>query len=170
MSILSLSGSIIQYQHTYSCLNFGIHHILIFIIALWLANFTPVGVCCLHIMSTLLPNCHNSDLQFRKTVRLLWWCEMTGAYSDLKWSHEMEYYYSWDHFKSMSTSDLVISIGTYSDDVRWRAYSRITWLKMVPWEIGWNSISRQLKSTHGSDLKHSHGCPMDSGDLNQSHG
>ena len=62
-------------------------------------------------MSTLLPNCHNSDLQFRKTHRYsddVRWQGRTLEWLDLKWSHKMEYYYSWDHFKSLSASDLVI--------------------------------------------------------------
>ena len=117
---------------------------------------------------TILSHCL-SDLVI--SGDLLWWCEMTGAYSlmiHLKWSHEMlwstithgtilshcprlgnqwgltlmmwdgrgilfndwpkmvpwnvmEYYYSWDHFKSLS--ETFLSVGTYSDDVRWQGHT-----------------------------------------------
>ena len=55
---------------------------------IWLANFTPVSVCCLHIMSTLLPVTTVTCNSGRHDVR---WQGHALERLDLKWSHEVVY-------------------------------------------------------------------------------
>ena len=70
-----------------------------------------------------------------------------GHYSWLKLPMHGVLYYSWDHFKSLLAGGLVTSRDLLWWCVMTGAYSWITWLKMVPWEIGWNSLSWWFQGT-----------------------
>ena len=107
------------------------------------------GYCVATYCSTVVTIWHKRLGNWQGLTKMRW-NDRSISSSSITWLKVvpwkcMEYYYSWDHFKSMSARDLVIS-----RDVLWwcEITGEYSWLKMVPWNSVWST------TTHGTILSH----------------